>query len=153
MCFFNFIHEPYFYEYFHVITSFHANPSFDVYWIAKSIIDAMKYHVKMHDFIHLGKANTWYIYCNNMQQWCGVVYELNPTFFDFVDDFLHHITHSSKHFYHGGGWTWRLVVILFFFHIGGGIIHCHKPTHINNPWFFKVTFIGLFIIKFIVINV
>ncbi len=78
----------------------------------------MKYHVEMHDFIHLGKANTWYIYFNNMQQWRGVVYELNPTFFDFVDDFLHYITQSSKRFFGGGGWTWRLVVILLFLQIG-----------------------------------
>ncbi len=40
-----------------------------------------------------------------------------------------------------------------FFHIWGGIIQCHKPTHINNPWFFKAIFIGLFIIRFVVINV
>ncbi len=113
----------------------------------------MKYHVGMHDFICLGKANTSYIYCNNMQQWCGVVYELNLAFFDFVDDFLHYVTHLNKHFFRESGWTWRLVVILLFFHIGGGIIWCPKPTHINNPWFSIVIFIGLFIIIFIVINV
>jgi len=56
-------------------------------------------------------------------------------------------------FSYEGGWTWRLVVILFFFHIGGGIIWCHKLTHINNPWLFRAFFINLFIIKFIVINV
>jgi hypothetical protein len=56
-----------------------------MHWIAKSIIDAMKYHVGMHDFICVGKVNTSYICCNNTQQWCGVVYELNSTFFDFVD--------------------------------------------------------------------
>jgi hypothetical protein len=58
----------------------------------------MKYHVEMHDFIRIGKANTLYICCNNMQQWCGVVYELNPTFFDFVNDFLNYFTHSNKCF-------------------------------------------------------
>ncbi len=63
------------------------------------------------------------------------------------------VTHSNKSFFRGGGWTWRLVVILLFFHIGGSIIRSHKLAHINNPWFFKVIFIGLFIIKFIVINV
>jgi hypothetical protein len=82
-----------------------------------------------------------------------VVYELNPTFFDFVDDFLRYVTHSNKHFLHRGGWIWRLVVILLFFHMGGGIIQCHKPTHINNQWLFWMIFIGLFIIKFIIINV
>ncbi len=124
-----------------------------VHWITKSIIDTMKYHAGMHDFIHLGEANTSYICCNNTQQWCGVVYELNPTFLDFIDDFLHYVTHLNMCFFHGGGWTWRLVVIFLFFHIGGIIIRFHKFTHINNPWFFRVIFIGLFIIKFIVINV
>jgi hypothetical protein len=76
-----------------------------VQWITKSIIDAMKYHVEMHDFIHLTKMNTLYICYNNMQQWCGVVYELNPTFFDFIDNFLHFVTHSNKRFLHGGGST------------------------------------------------
>ncbi len=59
----------------------------------------------------------------------------------------------SKRFFHGGGWTWRLVAIFLFFHIGGGIIQCHKFTHINNPWFFRVIFINFIIIRFIVINV
>jgi hypothetical protein len=27
-----------------------------------------------------------------------VVFELNPTFFDFIDDFLHYVTHLSKRF-------------------------------------------------------
>ncbi len=40
----------------------------------------------------------------------------------------------------------------FFSNIGGGIIQCHKPAHINNPWLFIMIFISLFIIKFIVIN-
>jgi hypothetical protein len=93
-----------------------------VHWITKSIIDAMKYHVGMHDFMQPGKANTSYIYCNNMQQWCGVVYELNPNFFDFIDDLLHYVIHSNKCFFLGGRWTWRLIVIFLFFHIGGGII-------------------------------
>ncbi len=44
-------------------------------------------------------------------------------------------------------------MIFFFFHIGGGIIWSHKLAHINNPWFFRVIFIGLFIIRFIVVNV
>ncbi len=65
----------------------------------------MKYHGGMHDFIRLGKVNTSYIYYNNMQQWCDVVYGLNPTFFDFIDDLLHYVTHSNKHFFCGGGWT------------------------------------------------
>ncbi len=121
-----------------------------VHWVTKSIIDAMKYHAKMHDFICIGKANTSYICCNNMQQWCGVVYELEPTFFYFIDDFLHYVTHLSKRFLCECGWIWRLIVIFFFFPIGGGIIWCHKLTHINNPWFFKVIFINLFIIRFIV---
>jgi hypothetical protein len=56
-------------------------------------------------------------------------------------------------FFHGGGWTWRLVAILLFFHIGGSIIQSHKLSHVNNPWFFIMIFIGLFIIRFIVINV
>jgi len=59
-----FTHEPSSYEYFHVLTSSHANPSSDAL-ITKSIIDIMKYHAEMHDFIHLRKANTSYIYCNN----------------------------------------------------------------------------------------
>ncbi len=46
------------------------------------------------------------------------------------------------------GWLWSL-----FFHIGGGIIWCLKLAHINNPWLFRMIFIGLFIIRFIVINV
>jgi hypothetical protein len=65
----------------------------------------MKYHVKRHDFIHFRKTNILYIYFNNTQKWCGVVYELNPIFFDFVDDFLHYVTHSNNHFLSGGGWT------------------------------------------------
>jgi hypothetical protein len=52
----------------------------------------------MHDFIHLGKVNTSYICCNNMQQCCGVVYELNPNFFDFIDEFLHYVTYLSECF-------------------------------------------------------
>jgi hypothetical protein len=76
-----------------------------MHWIAKSIIDTMKYNVEMHNFIHLRKANISYIYCNNTQQWCGVVYELNPIFFDFVDDLLHYVTHSNKLFLCKGGWT------------------------------------------------
>jgi len=47
------------------------------------------------------------------------------------------------------GWLW----FYLFFHIGGGIIQSHNLTHINNPWFFKMIFIDLFIIRFIVINV
>jgi len=82
----------------------------------------MKIYVEMHDFIQLRYANISYIYCSKIQQWCGVVYELNSTFFDFVDDFLHYVTHLNKHFFRGVGWTWRLVVILLFSHIGGGII-------------------------------
>ncbi len=66
-------------------------------------------------------VNTSYIYCKNTQQWCGVFYELNPTFFDFIDDFLHYVTHLNKRFFYLGGWTGRLIVI-FFFHIEGGII-------------------------------
>jgi hypothetical protein len=53
---------------------------------------------------------------------CGMVYELNPTFLNFIDDFLHYVTHPIKHFFHGDEWTWKLVVIIFFFDIGGGII-------------------------------
>ncbi len=123
-----------------------------VHWITKSIIDTMKYHARMHDFICLGKAYTSYIYWNNTQQWCGVVYELNPTFFDFINDFLHYVTHLNKRFFRGDGWTWKFVVIIFF-HIGGSIIRFHKLAHINNPWFFLIIFIDLFIIKTIVINV
>ncbi len=67
--------------------------------------------------------------------------------------FLHYVTNLNKCFLHEGEWTWRLVVILLFFHIGGGIIRSHKFAHINNPWFFRVIFIGLFIIRFIIINV
>ncbi len=33
------------------------------------------------------------------------------------------------------------------------IVQCHKPAHINNPWFFRTIFINLLIIKFIIINV
>jgi len=40
-----------------------------------------------------------------------------------------------------------------FFPHRGGIIWCHKPAHINNPWFFRVIFICLFIMRFIIINV
>jgi len=40
-----------------------------VHRIAKCIIDAVKDHVMMHDFIYIGKANTSYICCNHMQQW------------------------------------------------------------------------------------
>jgi len=116
-----------------------------MHWITKSIIDAMKYHAEMHDYICIGKVNTSYICCNNAQQWSGVVYKLNPTFFDFVDDLLHYVTHSNKHFLRGGGGTWSWFWSFFFFHIEGGIIQCHKFAHINNPWFFKVIFIGLFI--------
>jgi hypothetical protein len=49
----------------------------------------------------LEKLNTLYICCNNKQQLYGVVYESNPTFFDFIDDFLHYVTHSSKCFFVG----------------------------------------------------
>ncbi len=66
---------------------------------------------------------------------------------------MHYVTHLNKCFFHGGGWTWRLVVIFLFFHIWGGIIWFHKLTHINNPWFFKVIFIDFIIIRFIIINV
>ncbi len=124
-----------------------------VHSITKFIIDAMKCHVGMHDFICLGKVNTSYRCCNNTQQWCGVVDELNPVFFNFIDDLLHYVTHLSKHFLRGGGWIWRLVVIFLFLHIGGGMIRFHKLAHINNPWFFIVIFIDFIIIRFIVINV
>jgi len=141
-------HEPSSYGYFHVLTSSHANPSFG----------ALNYQIhRWHNEIPCWDAwlhSPWkgeYL-VHYTQQWCGVVYELNPTFFDLIDDFLHYVTHSSKHFFCGGGWTWRLVVIFFFFHIGGGIIWFHKLAHINNPWFFRMIFIGLFIIRFIVIN-
>jgi hypothetical protein len=50
-----FTHEASSYEYFHVLTLSYANPSSDALNY-KSIIDAMKYHVGMHDFIHLGKG-------------------------------------------------------------------------------------------------
>jgi len=85
------------------------------------IIDAMKDRVKMHDFIFFGKANTSYIYYNQTQQWCDMVYELNPIIFYFINDFLH-----------GGEWTWRLVLILLFFNSGGGIIWWGENT-LNPP--------------------
>jgi len=81
----------------------------------------MKNHVGMHDFAYFEKVNTLYICCNHLQQWCGMVYELNPTLFDFIDDFLLYVTHLSKHFFYEGKWIWRLVVIRFFFDIGGSI--------------------------------
>ncbi len=61
----------------------------------------MKYHVGMHDFIHLGKVNILYICYNNTQEWCNVVYELNPTFFDFIDDFVHMSPIRAKTFFVG----------------------------------------------------
>jgi hypothetical protein len=51
-----FTHEPS-YEYFHVLTLSHVNPSFG----------ALNNHVRMHDFICIGKMNTSYICCNNTQ--------------------------------------------------------------------------------------
>jgi hypothetical protein len=113
ICVVFYIHEPSFYEYFHVLTLSHANHS----------SGALNYQVhrwcneiSCQNAFHLGKVNTSYIYRNNRKQWCGVVYDLNPTFFEFVDDFLHYVIHLSKRFLCGGGWTWRLVVILFFPH-------------------------------------
>ncbi len=104
-----------------------------MHWIANSIIDTLKNHIKMHD--HLPFQGKYFVHLlQNMQQWCGMVYELNPTFFDFNGDFLHYVTHLNKCFFHGGEWTWKLVMILFFFDIGGGIIRCHKSKHINNPF-------------------
>ncbi len=53
-------------------------------------------------------------------------------------------------------WGWMNLKVrydLSFFSHWGGIIWCHKPAHINNPSFFIVIFISLFIIRFIVINV
>jgi len=66
---------------------------------------------------------------------------------------LHYVIHLSKAFSMGVDELWRLIMIFLFFHIRGGIIWSHKFTHINNPWFFKMIFISLFIIRFIVINV
>jgi hypothetical protein len=64
----------------------------------------------MHD--HLPWKGKYLIHLlQNMQQWCGVVYELNPTFFDFNGEFLHYVTHLNKRFFHGGQWTWKLVMI------------------------------------------
>ncbi len=53
-------------------------------------------------------------------------------------------------------WRWMNLKVgsdISFFPHWGGIIWSHKLAHINNPWFLWVIFIGLFIIKFIVINV
>jgi hypothetical protein len=58
--------KPFSYGYFHLLTSFHAN-FHPLHWIPKFIIDGMKDHVKMHDFIFLRKANTSYMYCNQTQ--------------------------------------------------------------------------------------
>ncbi len=46
------------------------------------------------------------------------------------------------------GWLW-----FFFSTLGEVSSNFIKLTHINNPWFFKVIFISLFIITFVVINV
>ncbi len=123
-----------------------------VHWIAKSIIDTLKNYVRMHD--HLPWKGKYFIHLlQNTQQWCGVVYELNPTFFNFNGGFLHYVTHSNKHFLHGGKRIWKSVRILLFFNIGGGVIRYHKPKDINKPWLFRMIFISLFINRFIVINV
>jgi hypothetical protein len=65
--------------------------------------------------------------------------KLNPTFLHFVDDFLHYVTHLSKHFLHGGGWTWRLVMILLFSILGkvsSSVISSHiSTTHGYLKWF------------------
>ncbi len=125
-----------------------------VHWNTKIVIDVMKYQDRswMHDVICLGEVNTTYICCNNtIMMWCGLWIE--PHFVSLHWWFLAYVTHSSKHFLHGGGWFEGWLWSFFFFDIRGGIIRCHKPTHINNPWLLWTIFIDLFIIRFIIKNV
>ncbi len=86
-----------------------------------------------------------YIYCNNTtMMWCGLWVEPHLLWLRWWFLILCHPFEQTL-----SAWGWMNNDT---FHIGGGIIRCHKHAHVNNPWFFRVIIIGLFIIRFIVTN-
>ncbi len=83
--------------------------------------------------------------------WCGLWIEPHLVWFCWWFLTLCHPfkqTFFSVGVYELEGWLWS-----FFFSHWGGSILSHKLAYINNPWFFRMIFIDLFIIRFIVINV
>jgi hypothetical protein len=75
-------HEPSTYEYSHVHTlfqclSFNGLNSQYHHWFNGTYLDA-------NCLVCLGKANTLNIWGNHMQQWYGMVNELNIVFFHFI---------------------------------------------------------------------
>jgi len=93
------------YNYLHVNTSFYVNPSFGGL-SSQTIIDLMENHAWMHCFIYLGKAHTLNMWGNHMQQWCGMVNELNITFFHFIQNLLHYDIYVHKCSMCGGLQVW-----------------------------------------------
>ncbi len=96
-----YIHEFSSYGYLHVLPWFHANLSSSAlnclghHWCDETpCLDAWSHSPwKGEYFKHLMQPHTI---------WCGMVNELNPTFFYFIDDSLHYITHLGKGYFCGG---------------------------------------------------
>ncbi len=125
----------FFYRYYHVLTSPHVNPSSNTLKLLSPSL--MQWNTMQGCMILFAlERYSLYICCNHTQQWFGMVYELNSTFFDFIDDFLHYVAHLSNHFLCEGKWIWSLIMILFFFDIKGSIIDVISPnmslTHFQN---------------------
>ncbi len=148
-CLFLFM-NPFAYKYLHVLPWSHANPSFGAlnclghHWCDETpYLDAWSHSLWKGEYLkHLMQPHT-------IMMWHGQWVE-SHAFFYLVNDFLHHIIHLGKGSFCGGIWNQRLVLPLLSLNIGGSIIQCQELTHVDNPWFFTIIFIGLIIIKLIV---